>query len=144
MYQNYTIDKSEYVVQPKCHRIYYKIDGEDKMSEMEVVIEDSEFKINQKSSLTVENKKTFELEIKEEREICIKDDNIKLFRVNSITKEMDVNVSYPENLLVTFFNVGVVKRFQPKHIDSKNSISRIHKSGLILPHQGFGLSFVKK
>jgi len=45
---------------------------------------------------------------------------------------------------VTFFNVGVVKNFESKHLDSKNTISRIHKNGLILPFQGFGLSYVSK
>lgn len=144
MTQYYSLDKSENAQKSKCERIYYKVDGEDKLDQMAIETSETEFEINRISSLKISGKRTFMLEFKEAREICIKDDNIKLFRMNNITKEMDVNISFPDNLLVTFFNVGVVKNFEPKHLDSKNTISRIHKSGLILPFQGFGLSYVSK
>lgn len=144
MSQIYTLDKGENVDLDNSKRIYYKIDGEDRMKEMEVEDTETDFKINRKHSLKISGKKTFSIEVKEERKYCIKNDNIKLFRVNCITKEMDVSISFPDNLAVTFFNVGVIKRFEPKHIDNKNTISRIHKNGLILPQQGFGMSFVAK
>lgn len=144
MSQNYTLDKGEDIDINNNTRLYYKIDGVDRMKEMQTEDTETDFKINRKFSLKVSNKKSFLLEVKEERKYCIKNDNIKLVRVNNITKEMDVSISFPDNLLVTFFNVGVIKRFEPKHIDNKNTISRIHKNGLILPQQGFGLSFVSK
>ena len=144
MYQNYTLDKGDNINLNNSTRIYYKIDGIDEMDNMEFEDTETDFKINRRYSLKVSDKKTFILEVKEERQYCIKDDNIKLFRVNSITKEMDVSISFPDNIKVTFFNVGVIKRFEPKHVDHKNTISRIHKNGLILPSQGFGMSFVSK
>jgi len=144
MSQTYTLDKIENVTLDNSEWLYFKIDGVEKMEEMKEEITETEFKSSKKRSLLVSGKKSFILETKEKREYNIKNDNIKLFRVGCITKEMDVSISYPENLIVTFFNVGVVKRFEPKHIENKNAISRIHKNGLILPSQGFGMSFVSK
>jgi hypothetical protein len=144
MSQNYTLDKGEDVSLSNNERLYYKIDGVDLIDKMIVCDTETDFKINRNYSLKVSDKKSFVLEIKERRSYCIKNDNIKLFRVNSITKEMDVSISFPDNIRVSFFNVGVIKTFEPKHIDNKNTISRIHKNGLILPSQGFGMSFVSK
>lgn len=144
MRQQYTLDKIPNMTLDNNTRLYYKIDGVDKMEEMEMKDDSNEYKLVKNYSLKVSGKKSFILEVKEKREYCIKDDNIKVFRVGRITKEMDVSISYPDNISVNFFNVGVVKRFEPKHIESKNTISRIHKNGLILPSQGFGMSFVSK
>lgn len=144
MSQNYTLDKGENVNLSNSERLYYKIDGIDLMSEMIINDTETDFKINRNYSLKISDKKTFILEVKERRKNCIKNDNIKLFRVNSITKEMDVSISFPDNIRVSFFNVGVVKPFEPKHVDNQNTISRIHKNGLILQCQGFGMSFVSK
>lgn len=144
MVQNYTVDKIDNVAVSNSERIFYKIDGVDNMDKMEVIETETDFKIQRDCTLKISGKKSFILEIKEKRQYCIKNDNVKLFRVNSITKEMDVSISYPDNVHITFFNVGVIKRFEPKHIENKNTICRIHKNGLILPHQGFGLTFVSK
>ncbi len=137
----FTIDKTPVLDNLTNERIYYKIDGEDFLEQATPEIIEDEFEKKFKLSITVLNKKKFLVETKERREYCINEDNYKLIRVNSITKEMDVSISYPENMMVSFFNIGLVNRFERKHIGHKRTISRIHKKGLILPQQGFGISF---
>ena len=70
----------------------------------------------------------------------INDYNTKLFTVRVLTKEIHVSISYPENVKVLFFPLGVVKPFVDLHVDHKNRITKVNRN-LILPHQGFGLTF---
>lgn len=140
----FSVDKFDEMEKYINKREYYKIDGEDRLPTMIPEESENEFKKIQIYRTTVTDKKSFILETKEKREYCIKEDNYKIFRVNSITKEMDVSVNYPNNMCVSFFNIGVIDEFEHKHIEHQNYIGRIHKKGLILPKQGFGLTLAKK
>ena len=92
------------------------------------------------ADIEIGEEKTFTIETKERRKYSIKDDNTKLFTVRLLTKEMDVSVSYPPNVKVLFFPLGVVKPFVDLHVDHNNRICKVNRN-LILPHQGFGLTF---
>ncbi|REG88214.1 hypothetical protein [Winogradskyella sediminis] len=137
----FTIDKIPGLENLVNERLYYKIDGENVLDKTKPEITEDEFEKKMKFSIVVPNKKKFLVETKERREYCINEDNYKLLRVNSITKEMDVSITYPKNMMVSFFNIGLVNKFERKHIDHERTISRIHKKGLILPYQGFGITF---
>jgi len=137
----FTIDKIPGLENLTNERLYYKIDGEDVLDKTKPEVTEDDFEKRMKLSIVVPNKKRFLVETKERREYCIEEDNYKLLRVNSITKEMDVSITYPENMMVSFFNIGLVNKFERKHVDHKRTISRVHKKGLILPHQGFGITF---
>lgn len=137
----FTVDKSPGLTDLINERIYFKVDGEDVMKDTKQDVVETEFEKKMKLTLSVSNKKEFLVETKERREYCINEDNYKLVRVKKLTKEMDVSISYPENMAVSFFNVGLISKFERKHVEHERTISRIHKKGLILPYQGFGISF---
>ena len=137
----FTIDKIPGLENLVNERLYYKIDGEDVLEKTKPEIIEDEFEKKMKLSIVIRNKKKFLVETKERREYCITEDNYKLLSVKSITKEMDVSITYPKNMMVSFFNIGLVNKFERKHVDHERTISRIHKKGLILPHQGFGITF---
>ena len=73
-------------------------------------------------------KKVLYLRRRKKRQYCINEDNFKLIRVNAITKEMDVSVKYPRNMMVSFFNIGLVNKFERVHVEHDGTISRIHKN----------------
>jgi len=122
-------------------KLYFKIDEEDYLDKLEKENFDNEFEKGFTFKCPVKNKSRFRVETKDRREYCINDDNYKIFRVNKITKEMNVSISYPENMNVSFFNIGLVDSFERVHIEHERMISRVHKKGLILPYQGFGITF---
>lgn len=101
-------------------------------------LENGDLKISVK--LNIGEEKAFEIETKEKRKYSIKDDNTKLFTVKVLAKEMNVSVSYPDNVKVLFFPLGVVKPFVDLHVDHPNRITKVNRN-LVLPHQGFGLTF---
>ena len=125
----------------KFERLYFKFNGEKLEGDFKTEQLDNETRKIYNVELKTDSNN--DIEVKDRREYSIKYDNIKIFRVGTITKEMDVSISFPKNLEVTFFNVGVVNNFEPKHVEHNRYIGRIHKKGLILPFQGFGLSFRK-
>lgn len=88
--------------------------------------------------------KVFKLHRKVKRQYSLKDENYKLVRMSTFTKGVDVVISFPDNVGVSFFNIGNVHFFEPEHVDLKNRISRSHKNDVILPYQGFGMSFELK
>lgn len=137
----FAIDKTPEMGNLINEKVYYKIDGKDILSELTPEVSEDEFEKRDKYIVNVPNKKEFIVETKERREYCIKEDNYKLIRVSAITKEMDVSITYPENMTVSFFNVGLVNKFERKHIEHNRTISRVHKKGLVLPYQGFGIAF---
>ena len=92
----------------------------------------------------VKGKNKFEIFQKTKSEYSLKGNNVKTLRFNSITKNIDLTVSYPDYIEVSFFNIGVIDDFKHIHTGFKNSLSRRHRNGLVLPRQGFGLSFNKK
>jgi hypothetical protein len=146
LFHTLTIEKAQ---SPENHiqeRIFYKINGDDKLTSVKEKAVKNEFE-DETTTYSVsipDHTKNFEIEAKERRQYSIKEDNTKLFKVNFITKEMDVSVSYPPNVQVLFFPLGVVEPFKVIHSDHPNRISRIHKGSLILPEQGFGLTFALK
>lgn len=91
--------------------------------------------------IPVENNGNFSVEVKDIREYNIFEDNNKLFRTSAITKSMKFHVSFPDNMHVQFFNVGIMGECKKLHVDNQNSITREYIDGLILPNQGFGISF---
>ncbi len=137
----FKIDKKPELGELINDRLFYKIDGKDYLNNVEKVPFDNEYDKGYTFKLPIENKSHFIVETKEKRQYCINDDNFKIFRVGKITDGMNVSISYPENIDVSFFNVGLVKSFDRVHNEHKRKISRIHRKGLILPYQGFGITF---
>lgn len=87
--------------------------------------------------------KNFEVKHKFERRIPLKNENYKLFRLNNIAHNMHVSVSFPEDVRVSFFEIGLLGKFEKINEDFKNHICRVLNNQLILRNQGFGLSFEK-
>lgn len=77
------------------------------------------------------------------REYSLRGENYKKFTMHYITDGMIVVVDFPDDVKVSFFNIGMVNSFSEHLAPRSHRISRIHEKGLILPHQGFGLSFEK-
>ncbi|MCG8731630.1 hypothetical protein [Tenacibaculum finnmarkense] len=140
---NNTIDKPDNDSSTKNinKREYFKIDGVDRLNQLDMKKEETEFETITTYSTTVKDKPCFTVEMKDYREYNIFEDNIKILRTSAITNEMNVSVTYPKNMNVQFFNVGVINEFEKVNIDHENCISRKYKDGLILPNQGFGISF---
>jgi hypothetical protein len=59
----------------------------------------------------------------------------------TFTKGMDVLISFPKEINVSFFNIGNKKLFEKLHEDVEGQMTRSHKNDVLLPYQGFGLSF---
>lgn len=95
-------------------------------------------------TLPLKGQKKFKIFQKMEKKYSLKGENYKLMRFNTLTKNVDIIVSHPENIEVSFFGIGVVKEYDIVHRDIKNTISRRHRDDIILPKQGFGMSFNKK
>lgn len=118
---------------------FFKINGEDATpKEDDATLDDDTAK---KFTIPLNGKGPFKIHSKFRRKYSLKTENYKLFRMNTFTKNMDVTISYPENVCVSFFNVGNVNFFEKQHTEIKNQISRSHKNDVILPYQGFGMSF---
>lgn len=138
---DFTIDKRRVTGELVNKREYFKINGIDKLNEIMNDEKEDAFEKKTKYSITVPAKKKFLVEVKDRREYSIFEDNFKTITVNSITREMDVSITHPDNMTVSFFDVGVLDKFERKHVEHENKISRVHKKGLILPCQGFGITF---
>lgn len=87
--------------------------------------------------------KEFEIKSKYNRRYPLKNENYKLFRMKHLTKGMLVSVNFPSDVRVSFFNIGLINGFKNLNEDFPNHICRIHKNDIILPQQGFGMSFEK-
>jgi len=121
---------------------YFKIDGKVKqLTEDNSTIGDPK---KSKYLIPLKGKGPFEINTKFKRKYSLKNENYKLFRVNHFTKNMQVVINYPDNVCVSFFNIGLVNNFEHQHIGINNQICRSHKDDVILPHQGFGMSFELK
>lgn len=94
--------------------------------------------------IPLKGEKTYNIYTKYTRSYSLKNENYKLFRMNTFTKNMDVVISFPEDVCVSFFNIGNVTKFEKQHVEVKNQICRSHRNDVILPHQGFGMSFEKR
>lgn len=118
---------------------YFKIDGEKIDTK-----EDESTKKKSKYITPIKGNAPFEIHSKYNRRYSLKNENYKLFRLKRFTKNMEVVIKYPDNVYVSFYNIGLVNNFQHQHIEISNQISRSHKNDVILPHQGFGMSFELK
>lgn len=108
--------------------------------------EDESTKNDPKKTLyrhTLTNGKVFTIKSKYNRKYPLKNENYKLFRLKYLTHGMHVSVSFPEDVRVSFFNIGLVNGFNNVNEDFKQHICRILSNELILPYQGFGMSFEK-
>lgn len=100
-------------------------------------------KIKHIHNVPITGKKKFRIFQKIKNTYSLKGENAKLIRFNTITRNVDLTVSHNNNIEVSFFNIGLVNNFKPVHTDIENTLSRRHRDDLILPKQGFGLSFNK-
>ncbi len=121
---------------------YFKING------VEVdLVEDSstvDDKFKTKYVIPIERKeKPLHVETRTKRRYSLNYENCKLLRFATFTKNMDVTVSFPDDVRVSFFNLGNTKPFDVHHEEIPNQLSRSHKNDVLLPHQGFGMSFEK-
>ncbi len=89
-------------------------------------------------------KRVFRIHKKVKRKYSLKNENYKLIRMVTFTKGVDVVISYPEYVGVSFFNIGNVQFFESEHLEVENQLCRSHKNDVILPYQGFGMSFELK
>jgi hypothetical protein len=131
-------------VEEKNELLSFKIDDKEIDKEKCREIKNEENKITYIHNVLIKGKKKFKIFLKVKNTYSLKGENVKLLRFNTITKNVDLTVSYNDNIDVSFFNIGLVNDFKPIHTDIENTISRRHRDDLILPKQGFGLSFNRK
>lgn len=132
-------------VDEKNDLLLFEVDGIDRKDNR--VSDDNIEKDGKKKyfySVNIEGKKRFKILLRFQNTYSLKGENFKLLRFNTITRNVDVTVSHPEDVEVSFFNIGLINDFKPIHTDIKNSLSRRHREDIILPKQGFGLSFNKR
>lgn len=131
-------------VEEKNELLSFKIDEEevDLIKCRNVKKEDGKIKYIHK--VPISGKKKFKIFLKVRNTYSLKGENVKLLRFNTITRNVDLTVSHSKDIDVSFFNIGLINDFKPIHTDIENTLSRRHRDDLILPRQGFGLSFNKK
>jgi len=131
-------------VEEKNELLSFKIDGVEIDREKCREVKKENGKIKHIHNVPITGKKKFRVFQKVKNTYSLKGENVKLLRFNTITRNIDVTVSYNKDIEVSFFNVGLINDFKPIHTDIENTLSRRHRDDLILPKQGFGLSFNKK
>lgn len=143
MVKTIVVEKSQNPKDYKVENLIHKLNNKDILKDCVPIETENEAGDKTYTYKTVldDSSDRFEIETLDRREYCIKDDNSKLFHVNHITKEMILSISYPDNVKVLFFPLGVIEPFEDLHKEHKNIISKIHRNSLILPNQGFGLTF---
>lgn len=128
--------------------IYYTKDDEDIMSDptysKKTLKPDVNGKVFSVHSFELNGKSSYSMKRKVERKISIRTDDNIVFRVAHITKNMNVMIIIPENLNATFIDIGVYNEFRKQHSEKDNVMNYVHREGVILPKQGFGISFIKK
>jgi hypothetical protein len=131
-------------VEEKNDLISFKVEGVEIDLDKCREVKKEEGKIKYIHRVPIRGKKKFKIFLKVKNTYSLKGENVKLLRFNTITKNVDVTVCYNKDIEVSFFNVGLVNDFVPIHVDMENTLSRRHRDDLILPRQGFGLSFNKR
>lgn len=115
-------------------------DNDEKTVGVEIIEEGN--KVITKVKLESKNgKKVFKIHRRVKRKYSLKNENYKLVRMGTFTKGIDVVISFPKDVSVSFFNIGNVNFFEAEHSDIECQISRSHRNDVILPYQGFGMSF---
>lgn len=137
-----SINEQDKTITAKDFIEYFKIDGEDVKLVEDVSTAHDKFKT--KYIIPIERKeKPLRVETRTKRRYSLNHENCKLLRFSTFTKNVDVTVSYPNDVRISFFNLGNTKPFDVQHEEIPNQLSRSHKNDIILPHQGFGMSFEK-
>lgn len=98
---------------------------------------------NRTYKIDLKGKGEYKVIVECKREYSIAKSNYKIISMMPIVLGMEVDVKYPDNVFVSFFEVGLVHDFIHKHEPSAGRVCLTHKEGVILPYQGFGLSFQK-
>lgn len=133
-----SVNQMESAPDPLDEIEFFKIDGEDfTPKEDDSTLEDDAAK---KYTIPLRGSGPFKIHSKVKRRYSLTGENYKLFRMTTFTKNMDVTISYPDNVCVSFFGIGNVNHWEKQHVEVKNQISRTQKD-VILPYQGFGMSF---
>ena len=91
--------------------------------------------------IRIEGKNKYKVSLKFKKSDSLLTGNYLLYRTQRLTKGMDIDVSYPKDIHVSFFEIGVVGKFEQS--DTENRIIRSHINGVILPEQGAGITFQK-
>lgn len=136
-----TYDKINGEEHSKNEILHFSINNND--IELKEEISETEDTVIRTFTAELSNHREYRIKKVDKRHTWIYEDNTKLFRLMAITKGMNVVIQYPESLEISFFNIGLVNQFKKKHVDLTRCISRIHDNGVILPFQGFGLTFRK-
>lgn len=123
--------------------VYYKVNGKDVVPE-EVPNDDENYVVTKVPLISENENRVFKIQKKVDRKYSLKNENYKLIRMATFTKGIDVVISFPENVGVSFFNIGNVNFFEKEHLEVDNQICRSHRNDVILPYQGFGMSFELK
>ncbi|MFD2968852.1 hypothetical protein [Sphingobacterium bambusae] len=131
-------------VEEMTRLISLKIDEEELQNKIVPIENTGEGLITYSITVPLIGKDRFSILHKMERRYSLKAENYKLLRFNTLTKNVDVTISFPPEIEVSFFGVGIITEFETVHEGIPNCISKRHRNDLILPKQGFGLSFNKK
>lgn len=94
-------------------------------------------------TIPLKGKGPFHLVMEYEKQYSLKEENFKIARFSTFTREMNVLVNYPDDVSVSFFNIGNAVSFKEVHQGVKNQIYRRHEDDILMPYQGFGISFEK-
>lgn len=123
--------------------VYFKLDGKKIEPKVDPKIVENKLVETLTVPLKAKGSKKYQIESRFNRTYSLKGENFKLLRFKTFTKNVDVFISYPKDISVSFFNVGNVNFFEKHHTDVPCQISRSHRNDVILPYQGFGMSFDK-
>lgn len=121
---------------------YFSVNGKNETLNEEESTKDNEM-VKEYKYLLNGGEKEYKIQIQFERKYSLHNENYKKFILHAYLKRMDVLINHPADVAVSFFNIGCVTKFRKLHIGIKNQIHRRHDEGLIMPHQGFGMSFEK-
>lgn len=86
-------------------------------------------------------KKEYNVVIKSQKQHSLKGENFIVSLMNTFVKNMDIAIQFPDNVTVSFFDIGVTTPFEERHVQLKNAINMTHRNNIIFPGQGFGMSF---
>lgn len=127
---------------PVLNRLdFFKINGVEQDLEEDDTTKNNPTKSKYIIPIVGENK--YKIHSQYSREYSLRRENYKKFCMKYITRGMIVVVDYPKDVNVSFFNIGMVDSFSEHLAKRENRIIGIHEKGVILPYQGFGLSFEK-
>jgi hypothetical protein len=111
------------------------------------VLEESKKTINniytREYTTVLEGEGPFHIITEYEKQYSLKNENYKIIRFGTFVKETSVLINHPKDVSVSFFNIGNAIAFEEKHKGIENQIYRKHSGDVLMPYQGFGMSFEK-